>query len=255
MTESAAQTLELRVLHRTQQLQDLNEELEAFSYSVSHDLRAPLRQIEGFGELLAQRLGREDALITHHIDRIVQQARRAGSLIDALLAFSRMGRTPLDRRDVDVQQMVTSIADDLSSEQTERSVLWDVQALPHVDADPAMLHVVWRNLLENALKYTSSRAVAEVQVTAERGEGNVCFSVRDNGVGFDQRFAGKLFGPFQRLHPVSEFAGDGIGLATVRRIVARHGGSTWGEGEIELGATFRFSLPDAGGGLACPSPA
>jgi len=248
-------TLEQRVVERTQELQDLNDELEAFSYSVSHDLRAPLRHIDGFGELLIQRLGTGDALVTHYLDRIVDQTHRAEALIDNLLAFSRMGRAPLERHDVDVQTMVEEVVADLTSEQPARDVKWTIERLPHVDADPAMLRVVWRNLLDNALKYTQSRAVAEVQVGTSRREGQTSFFVRDNGVGFDVRFTAKLFGVFQRLHHAEEFAGSGIGLATVRRIVARHAGRTGGEGAIDRGATFWFSLPDPRGGLACPSPA
>lgn len=248
-------TLEQRVVERTQELQDLNDELEAFSYSVSHDLRAPLRHIDGFGELLIQRLGTGDALVTHYLDRIVDQTHRAEALIDNLLAFSRMGRAPLERHDVDVQTMVEEVVADLTNEQPARDVHWTIERLPHVDADPAMLRVVWRNLLDNALKYTQSRAVAEVQVGTSRREGQTSFFVRDNGVGFDVRFTAKLFGVFQRLHHAEEFAGSGIGLATVRRIVARHAGRTGGEGAIDRGATFWFSLPDPAGGLACPSPA
>jgi len=252
--ERTAITVEQRVVERTQQLQDLNEELEAFSYSVSHDLRAPLRHIDGFGELLIQRLGTGDALVTHYLERIVDQTHKAEALIDNLLAFSRMGRIPLARCDVDSQKMVEEVVADLMSEQGARDVRWTIDPLPHVYADAEMLRVVWRNLLDNALKYTRPRPVAELQVGTSRREGQTCFFVRDNGVGFDMRFAGRLFGVFQRLHPVEEFAGDGIGLATVRRIVSRHGGRTGGEGVIDRGATFWFSLPDPPGGVSCPSP-
>jgi chemotaxis family two-component system sensor kinase Cph1 len=234
-------TLEQHVALRTQELQDLNDELEAFSYSVSHDLRAPLRHIDGFGELLTQRLGTGDALVTHYLDRIVDQTHQAEALIDNLLAFSRMGRVPLERHDVDMQKMVAEVQ-------------WSIERLPHVDADPAMLRVVWRNLLDNALKYTQSRASAEVEIGTSHADGQTSFFVRDNGVGFDVRFAGKLFGVFQRLHPKEEFSGSGIGLATVRRIVARHAGRTGADGSVDGGATFWFSLPDVTGELACPSP-
>jgi light-regulated signal transduction histidine kinase (bacteriophytochrome) len=246
-------TLEQHVLLRTQELQDLNDELEAFSYSVSHDLRAPLRHIDAFGELLTQRLGTGDALVTHYLDRIVDQTHQAEALIDNLLAFSRMGRAPLERHDVDVQRMVAEVVADLHGESSERDVQWSIERLPHVDADPAMLRIVWTNLLDNALKFTQSRAVTEVQVGTSHADGQTSFFVRDNGVGFDARFAGKLFGVFQRLHPKEEFAGSGIGLATVRRIVARHAGRTGGDGNVDRGATFWFSLPNAGG-VACPSP-
>ena len=144
---------------------------------------------------------------------------------------------------------------DLSGESGGREVQWTIESLPHVDADPAMLRVVWRNLLENALKYTRSRGVTEVRVGTSLRDGQTSFFARDNGVGFDVRFAGKLFGVFQRMHPKEEFAGSGIGLATVRRIVSRHQGRTGGEGIVDRGATFWFSLPDRAEGTACPSPA
>jgi light-regulated signal transduction histidine kinase (bacteriophytochrome) len=249
----ASANLERRVVERTQELQELNDELEAFSYSVSHDLRAPLRHIDAFGELLIQRLGVGDEMVAHYLDRIVDQTHQAEALIDNLLAFSRMGRAPLERLDVDVQRMVDEVVTALADQQTGRDVHWTIDQLPHVDADPAMLRVVWTNLLDNALKYTRSRAVAEVRVGASRRDGQTAFFVRDNGVGFDERFAGKLFGVFQRLHPAAEFSGNGIGLATVRRIVARHAGHTGGEGTTDHGATFWFSLPDPMGGV-CPSP-
>lgn len=252
---NGALTLEQRVVERTEELQDLNEELEAFSYSVSHDLRAPLRHIDGFGKLLTDHLGTGDALVTHYLDRITDQTHQAEALIDKLIAFSRMGRAPLLRHDVDMQKMVEEVVADLTSDQPAREVHWTIDRLPHADADSAMLRVVWRNLLDNALKYSHSRAVAEVQVGSEPRDGQTSFFVRDNGVGFDMRFAAKLFGVFQRLHPKEEFAGSGIGLATVRRIVARHAGRTGGEGVVDRGATFWFSLPDASLAIPSPSPA
>ncbi len=253
--EEAAIVFEERVVERTQELEDLNDELEAFTYSVSHDLRAPLRHISGFGALLTERLGTGDAIVTHYLARIADQTLQAEALIDNLLAFSRMGRIPIERHDVDMQKLVEEVVADLNSEHTPRDVKWTIARLPNVDADPAMLRVVWQNLLGNALKYTQSRAVTEVQVGTSRRDGQTSYFVRDNGVGFDVRFAGKLFGVFQRLHPVEEFAGSGIGLATVRRIIARHAGRTGGEGTIDIGATFWFSLPDPNDALACASPA
>jgi light-regulated signal transduction histidine kinase (bacteriophytochrome) len=193
-------------------------------------------------------------MVTHYLDRIVDQTHQAEALIDNLLAFSRMGRAPLERQDVDVQRMVAEVVADLANEQAGRDVHWDIERLPRVDADPAMLRVVWRNLLDNALKYTRSRAVAEVRVGTARRDGQTSFFVRDNGVGFDTRSSGRLFGAFQRLHPAAEFPGSGIGLATVRRIVARHAGHTGGEGTTDRGATFWFSLPDPMGGHPCPRP-
>jgi light-regulated signal transduction histidine kinase (bacteriophytochrome) len=254
--EASIQALNTELRVNGEQLKQTNQELEAFSYTVSHDLRAPLRHIDGYARMLVEDAGEVlDGELRRYLDAIGESARRMGMLIDDLLAFSRMGRVPLERRDVDVQKMVAEVVSDLGSEQAARDVQWTIEPLPHVDADPAMLRVVWRNLLDNALKYTRSRATARVQVGSSRREGQTAFFVRDNGVGFDMRFAGRLFGVFQRLQPVQEFAGSGIGLATVRRIVARHAGRTGGEGEVDRGATFWFSLPDPIGGLACPSPA
>jgi len=223
-------------------VQALNEELEAFSYSVSHDLRAPVRHISGFVDLLRQRS--ESALddtSRRHLHTIARAAARMGELIDDLLAFSRMGRTDLMRRRVDLDALVRDLVPELD---TAERVQWSVSPLPEVTGDPAMLRVVMANLLSNAVKYSRTRESPRVEVSAAAGAGgDVVVSVRDNGVGFDMQFADKLFGVFQRLHAAEEFEGTGIGLATVRRVVHRHGGRVWAESALDQGATFHFSLP------------
>jgi two-component system sensor histidine kinase/response regulator len=221
----------------------LNEELEAFSYSVSHDLRAPVRHVSGFVDLLRRRAeGALDETSRRHLDTIGRAAARMGQLIDDLLAFSRMGRKDLLRTRVDVSLLVRDLVPELHAPD---GVEWIVHGLPEVSGDPAMLRVVLSNLLGNALKYTRSRQRPRIEVGTVPGEDpETVIFVRDNGVGFDMQYADKLFGVFQRLHGSDEFEGTGIGLATVRRIIHRHGGRTWAEGAVDGGATFYFSLPD-----------
>jgi predicted ATPase/signal transduction histidine kinase len=236
--------LEQRVLDRTAQLAAANTELEAFAYSVSHDLRAPLRHIDGFVGLL--RKGSQavlDAQSLHYLDTIEHAAHRMGALIDDLLDFSRMGRRELSRREVDLGEVVRDVLRELEPDTRGRDVRWQVGRLPVVTGDRALLRVVFVNLISNALKFTRPRPRAEIQVEGSLGEGEHVVSIRDNGVGFDPHYAGKLFGVFQRLHREEEFEGTGIGLASVRRIIHRHGGRTWAEGEPDRGAGFFFSLP------------
>jgi signal transduction histidine kinase len=237
--------LERRVADRTAELEAANRELEAFAYSVSHDLRAPVRHIDGFTGLLAKRSEHTlDAQGRHYLDSISGAARRMGALIDDLLAFSRMSRSEMTRGSVDLGALAHEVVRDLAAEARGRAVEWQVGDLPVVTGSRAMLRLVLVNLVSNALKYTLPRERARIEIGAGSGEaGEVVVFVRDNGVGFDMRYAGKLFGVFQRLHPADEFEGTGIGLATVRRIVTRHGGRTWGTGEVGVGATFYFSLP------------
>ena len=241
------------VLKRAEELADMaqelelaNKELEAFSYSVSHDLRAPFRHISGFAELLlmneAPRLSDTGK---RHLATIAQSAQFAGLVVDSLLNFSRITRTRLDRTPVRMKELVEDVWRDIKAQELQgRAVTFEVEELPTVMVDLNLLRQVWRNLLSNAAKYTRVREDAAVTVSAYRKDGEVVFEVRDNGVGFDQQFAHKLFGAFQRLHRMEDFEGTGIGLANVRRIVARHNGRTWAEGREGEGAVFSFSLPE-----------
>jgi PAS domain S-box-containing protein len=239
------QTLEHRVAERTAQLEAANRELEAFAYSVSHDLRAPLRAIDGYRGLLQHRAaGQLDAQSERYLTNISHAAKRMGQLIDDLLSFSRMGRVELAHQRVDLGALARDVIRDLEPEAAGRGVVWRIGELPAVTGDRAMLRVVLVNLLSNALKFTRHREAAEIQVGWRPVEdGEAAFFVRDNGVGFDMAYADKLFGVFQRLHRAEEFEGTGIGLASVRRIVTRHGGRTWAEGALGGGATIYFTLP------------
>jgi signal transduction histidine kinase len=237
--------LERRVVTRTSQLETANKELEAFSYSVSHDLRAPLRHIDGFATMLQQRAGGKlDDKEIKFLDIICEAAKQMGRLIDDLLVFSRMNHQQMDTTLVDLEQLVQETLLSLEHDSKGRNVVWKNSPLPKVEGDPAMLRQVFANLLSNALKYTGPRdpALIEIGCFLELS-GELIVFVRDNGVGFDMQYAHKLFGVFQRLHHQDDFKGTGIGLANVRRIVSRHGGRTWAESKPDQGATFYFSLP------------
>ena len=239
------ETLEQRVAQRTAALEAANEELEAFAYSVSHDLRAPLRYIDGFVGLLEKSTAAAlDQESRHYMATISESAKLMGTLIDDLLSFSRMGRQEMSRMAFDLGVLVQEVVRELEPETEGRCIRWHVADLPAVTGDPAMLRQVLVNLVSNSLKFTRPRQPAEITIGCLPGDGTeVVVFVRDNGVGFDPDYAGKLFGVFQRLHGVDEFEGTGIGLANVRRIVSRHGGRTWAEGPVNQGATFYFSLP------------
>lgn len=240
--------LERRVAERTSQLESANQELEAFSYSVSHDLRAPLRHVAGFVELLAEdRDNRLTGESQRYLGIITDAARRMGELIDGLLAFSRIGRAQLHPGPVDVNKLVAEVRDELAGEAQAGEVVWQVADLPQVWADRTLLRQIWTNLLANALKYSKNRSPARIWVDAMPGEKEWVFRVQDNGVGFNMKYVAKLFGVFQRLHSSVDFEGNGIGLANVRRMVERHGGRVWAEGAPDQGASFYFSLPQGEG--------
>lgn len=227
-----------------EKLREANQELEAFSYSVSHDLRAPLRHIAGFVDLLAKQSTALDERARRYLNIIADSARQMGALIDDLLVFSRMGRAELRCQKVTFSRLLEEAVNLSKADTRERSINWKIGALPEVEADAAMLRQVWVNLVGNAVKYTRTRNPAEIEVGClDDRNGEFVFFVRDNGVGFDMKYVDKLFGVFQRLHRSDEFEGTGIGLANVRRIITRHGGRTWAEGKVDAGATFYFSLP------------
>ncbi len=241
-------SLEQRVAERTAQLSEANSELEAFSYSVSHDLRTPLRHILGFADLLRRESGDQATpKAARYLKVIGESAERMNSLIDDLLEFSRTSRAELRRGPVDLERLVQSARDDLAPDQGERNVEWRVGPLPAVIGDAGLLRQVFDNLLSNALKYTRTREKALIEVTARQQGREVWLSIRDNGVGFDPEYVGRLFGVFQRLHRSDEFEGTGIGLANVRRIVARHGGRVWAESGW---ASNRAASHQAGGNQA-----
>ena len=248
--------IQVALQQRTAQLEAANGELEAFSYSVSHDLRAPLRHVQGYVEMLAR--DARDQLSDksrRYLQTITDAAREMGELIDDLLAFSRMGRAEMQETAVDLAELVAEVRQGLQPAINGRDIRWKVAALPRVRCDAPMVRQVLLNLLDNAVKYTRPRPAAEIEIgCAGEEEGRIVFYVRDNGAGFDMQYAGKLFGVFQRMHRADEFEGTGIGLASVRRIITRHGGRTWAEGRVNAGATFFFTLAPAAADPSTPTP-
>ena len=236
--------LEARVLARTAELEGANKELEAFVYSASHDLRAPLRAIDGFSQMVVEDAAeRLDDADVEHLQRVRAAAQHMGQLIDHLIALSHSARQDLLRKRVHLSDMAASVIADLRIAAPERRVEAVVQPDLVVEADSALLEVILVNLLSNAWKFTSRHETARIEVGVTDADGERAFFVRDDGAGFDPARAGHLFAPFQRLHTTAEFGGDGIGLATVQRLVARHGGRVWAEAAVEEGATFFFTLP------------
>jgi light-regulated signal transduction histidine kinase (bacteriophytochrome) len=247
--------LERRVDERTAELTALNKELEAFSYSVSHDLSAPLRNISGFAQLLQKRVdGLPDEKSARYLTTITEETQRMGVLIDCLLDFSKLNRTQLQRIPVNLNRLVAEVQQESVLDTQGRSIEWQVEPLPEVLGDWHLLKQVFANLLSNAIKYTRTQAHARITIGCEAGNPEeVVVFVKDNGVGFNMKHATKLFGVFQRLHSMKEFEGTGIGLANVQRIVHRHGGRVWAEAAENQGAAFFFTLPkDAGREDASP---
>ncbi|HZK74459.1 MAG TPA: ATP-binding protein, partial [Clostridia bacterium] len=222
----------------------VNRELESFSYSVAHDLRAPLRHVQGYVEMLEEAAaGQLSDNAQRYLKTIAEASSEMGCLIDDLLAFSRMGRTEMRESRVDVNVLVQNTIRGLDMVTKDRHIIWQVAPLPAVVGDPSLLKQVLANLVGNAVKYSRMRDPARIEIgCAGEEDGRVILFVRDNGAGFDMQYAHKLFGVFQRLHRAEEFEGTGIGLATVRRIVTRHGGRVWAEGAVDKGATFYFTL-------------
>jgi PAS domain S-box-containing protein len=239
-------SLEQRVRERTTQLAAANQELEAFSYSVSHDLRAPLRAVDGFSRMVVEDYsGQLDDEGRRMLGVIRSETQRMGRLIDDLLAFSRLGRQQMQIEQVSMHDLARSVFDEIMSQEPPgRRVHLDLKDIPPAHGTPTMLRQVWVNLIGNAVKFTKNRDPAEIEIGSQRGEqGETVYYIRDNGAGFDMRFADKLFGVFQRLHSAEEFPGTGVGLALVQRIIHRHGGRIWAVGEVDHGATFHFFLP------------
>lgn len=235
--------LEARVRGRTAELESTNRELEAFTYSVSHDLRAPLRHIDGFSKLLLEEHGPElSDQARHYLTRVRDGARRMGQLVDDLLSLSRVGRQEVRWHIVGLSALLEEAQRDLQPEMEGRQIDWKISPLPFVECDPALMKQVFANLLSNAVKFTRPRERAVIEVgTMTRDDQTVVF-VRDNGVGFSMKYADKLFGIFQRLHRQEDFEGTGVGLATVQRIIHKHGGRVWAEAELNTGATFYFTV-------------
>jgi signal transduction histidine kinase len=237
------EALENRVKERTAELEAANRELEAFSYSVSHDLRAPLRAVNGYLNFIkedySENLADEGMM---YVERAIASSNKMNLLIDDLLKFSRTSRTQPQKQTVDMRLVAETAIELLAPEATHRQIEWILADLPPAQADPALIQQVYANLLSNAIKYTGKREIARIEIGIQNDNGNDIFFVRDNGSGFDMRYASQLFGVFQRLHDDRDFEGTGIGLATVQRIIQRHGGRIWAEAEPDKGATFFFTL-------------
>jgi len=239
--------LEQRVIERTSQLEAANKELEAFSYSVSHDLRAPLRAIDGFtGILVSEYESKLDEEGRRICGIISKESQRMGQLINDLLAFSRLGRKELLSSKIDMTSLATSIFDEMTRDAAKDRIEFHIEKLQPTIGDPALIRQVWVNLLSNAIKFTSQKKRAVIEVGSTQGEDEIIYYVRDNGAGFDMEYVDKLFGVFQRLHSEGEFEGTGVGLAIVKRVIHRHGGRVWADGKMDEGAVFYFSLPRKG---------
>jgi light-regulated signal transduction histidine kinase (bacteriophytochrome) len=226
-------------------LEDANKELEAFSYSVSHDLRAPLRAIDSFSMMVLEDAGPNlSAEDRRHLGIVRSETQRMGKLIDDLLHFSRAGRLSLNVSDIDMEGLVKKVLEELLRQESCKIEHMTIHPLPDIRGDESMILQVWVNLLSNAFKFSGKVENPKIEIFGEKKEDGVTFWVRDNGAGFDPRYMNKLFGVFQRLHTEDEFKGTGVGLALVQRIIHKHGGKVWAESELNQGATFYFSIPD-----------
>ena len=252
--EQEIENLNQELARRSTELEAINKELEAFAYSVSHDLRAPLRHIAGFTELLQKKVASLlDEKSKHYIGMILESAKRMGNLIDDLLAFSRIGRAETQKTQVSMEQLVKEALTEVRQDTEGRNIAWKIGALPDFYGDRSMLRLVLVNLISNAIKFTRTREQAKIEIGCpNENKDDLVVFVRDNGVGFDMKYVNKLFGVFQRLHESAAFEGTGIGLATVQRIIHRHGGKVWAEGAVDSGATFYFSAPKAQGQIWRP---
>jgi PAS domain S-box-containing protein len=237
------EALDQRVQERTAELQAANKEFEAFSYSISHDLRAPIRAIHGFAHILAEQMqGRLEESEIRLLEVITDSSKKMGEMIDGFIALTQTGRQSLNPKPVDMEALVRGVVDALRAAHPQADTRFEVGPLPEAVGDPLLLRQLWTNLLDNALKFSATRQTALITVGAREAEEGVVYFVRDNGVGFDMAYSDKLFGVFHRLHHADEFAGHGLGLATVKRIVHKHGGRVWAESEPGNGATFHFTL-------------
>ena len=246
--ERLARELEKRVAERTAQLEDANRELEAFSYSVSHDLRAPLRAIDGFTQVIAEEFGAllpEDGRAT--LGKIRHSTQQMAELIDALLSLSQSGRGPLKKESIDMEELVHRLLEDPNLGKPDPKATVTVGKLAPGSGDPALLERVWSNLISNAFKYTRKHPSPRIEIGSRMEGSATAYFIRDNGAGFDMRYVGKLFGAFQRLHRVEDYEGAGVGLAIVKRIIERHGGRVWAEAKPDRGATFLFTLEEGKG--------
>lgn len=232
------------LLKRTTQLEAVNKELEAFSYSVSHDLRAPARRINSFLSLMVAKYGPAlDSEMRGYVDRVTNCSQEMIALIDDLLSFSRMGRVEMRETKFDLNETIAEVRDEMAEDLRGRNIEWNIHSMPSVRGDPALLKQVWVNLISNAVKYTRPRNPARIEIGWSQKNGEQEFYVKDNGVGFEMEDSRNLFNAFQRLHSASEFEGTGIGLANVHRIIGRHGGKIRAEAKLDQGAAFYFTLP------------
>ena len=239
------QTLERRVTERTAQLEATNKELETFAYSISHDLRTPIRQVYSFADLLQQSLKSINLSeeINSYLGMIIKLTKRASKMIDDLMEFSSTGRFEMLYTTIDMNRLVEEIKQQVISETPDRIIIWEIESLPTINGDRTLIRIVWQNLIENAVKYTSYKDIAEINIGSSINSSEITFFIKDNGVGFDMRYVDRIFGIFQRLHTEQEFKGTGIGLANVQRIIHRHRGRIWTQSAVNEGTTFYFALP------------